>query len=145
MNLLKESRESKESFESTEPEQETDPINENQVFDMANLANVVQFPKHEIESFEHQSDCIEMNNNSTELLFPSLTFEMDIQEEVVVTTSIKANELLASNEVNAVKPDERKAKVKRRTHSQMKRRRTMDENSVRSGKIISKREKLKPR
>lgn len=88
---------------------------------------------------------IGMNNNSSKLEIQSPTFEMDIQEEVVVTTSTKANDFFVSSDgsesltiANDIGSMKKKIKVKHKTHSHMKRRRTMDEGGDRSGKIVGK-------
>lgn len=104
--------------------------NENKI-NMGKLASI--FSEEKVVNGEHQNDPIE-SNDSINLLFPNLSFEMDIQEEVVVTTSTKADDSIVSNKVNDIEAVERKSKVKHGTHPPMKRRRTMDEDSIRTGK-----------
>lgn len=93
--------------------------------DVINLALV----KYEVSNAEQQVDFIKMVDNSTNLeQWP--TFEMDIQEEVVVTTT-NIDGKLTTNKGDLVK---RKTKLKNGTQSLKKRRRTMDENDLRAGK-----------
>lgn len=107
-----------------------DASNKHQMINMGNLAS-----KPDLANFEHQNDSIEINNNPIDLEYSSSTFELDIQQEVVVTTSTKTNEHLASNKANNIESVNGKAIVKHGTNSHMKRRRTLDESGKRSGII----------
>lgn len=108
-----------------------DTSTRNKITNMGNVASM--FPYQEIFNveLEQQNNYVEVINNSENGLNEcSPTFEMDIQEEVVVTTSTKAmgfNDMKESSE-------KRKSKFKSVNHSNLKRRLTMDGSDLRSGK-----------